>query len=209
MRGAILQANGRSFSTGGDLQAFADHLDQITAYAGRVVGLLHQAMLALIDLPIPVIGAVQGPVTGGSLGLVLACDVVLLAPEATFTPFYAEVGFSPDGGWTAILPTVIGTHRAAEILLANRTVQPDQAVSWSLASRVVPTGDLRKAARAVAEEMAQMDPGSLERTKRLLRGDRDEIARRLEVEREQFVAQIRTKEAQRRMMAFLEKMKRR
>ena len=97
----VLEASGASFSTGGDLQGFADHLDTLPAYADEVVGLLHQTMLAMQDLPLPIVAAVQGPVSGGSLGLVLAADMVLVSGRASFTPYYSQVGFSPDGGWTA------------------------------------------------------------------------------------------------------------
>ncbi|MCI0476326.1 MAG: enoyl-CoA hydratase/isomerase family protein, partial [Anaerolineales bacterium] len=70
-RVAILQANGGSFSTGGDVRAFFDHRDDIVAYSNEIVGLLNQVIGAMIALPIPIVGAVHGIVTGGSLGLVL------------------------------------------------------------------------------------------------------------------------------------------
>ncbi|CAG0947683.1 partial 4-chlorobenzoyl coenzyme A dehalogenase-2, partial [Anaerolineae bacterium] len=122
LRALILQANGRSFSTGGDVRAFYKHRDDIARYSNEVVGGLNQVILALIVFPTPVIAAVQGIVTGGSLGLVLASDIALLAPIASFTPFYTVVGYSPDGGWTAMLPSIIGAKRAAEILLTNQTI---------------------------------------------------------------------------------------
>src|SRR5512137_29444 len=129
-RALVLQANGRSFSTGGDVRAFYDHSDNIEPYARDVVGLLNQVIVALVRLPVPIIAAVHGIVTGGSLGLTLAADIVLVAPEASFTPFYSVVGFSPDGGWTAMLPLLIGQKRASEILMLNRTILAEQAVQW-------------------------------------------------------------------------------
>ena len=138
VRAVVLQANGRSFSTGGDLGRFHTHLDDLASYAGKLVGLLNRVILALVELPMPVVAAVHGIVTGGSLGLVLGCDVVLVAPEASFTPYYSVVGFSPDGGWTAMLPGIIGPQRSAEVLLRNLTISAQQAVNWGLASRLVP-----------------------------------------------------------------------
>ena len=88
-RAVILQANGRSFSTGGDVSGFYKHLDTLEAYARQIVGLLNQVILSLLNLPVPTLAAVHGIVTGGSLGLVLASDIVLVAPEASFTPYYS------------------------------------------------------------------------------------------------------------------------
>ena len=80
----VLQANGRSFSTGGDMAGFYDHLDDLVGYADRIVGLLNRVILTMLNLPAPIIAAVHGLVTGGSLGLVLGADVILIGPEATF-----------------------------------------------------------------------------------------------------------------------------
>lgn len=205
LRALVLQANGRSFSTGGDVRAFWQHKDDVEAYAEEIVGRLNQVILALIDFPVPVVAAVHGIVTGGSLGLVLASDVVLVAPEATFTPYYATVGFSPDGGWTALLPHVIGQKRAAGVLLRDQTITAEQAVEWSIALRIVPAGDIRREARTAARSIAEQKAGSVAHTKRLLWADRNAIAARLEEERRHFVQQITTDEARQGMQAFLEK----
>lgn len=203
MGAVVLQANGRSFSTGGDLRGFYEHFDALDAYARRIVGLLNQVVLALIGLPVPVVAAVHGIVTGGSLGFVLGSDIVLVAPEASFTPYYSVVGFSPDGGWTAVLPGIIGPKRAAETLLQNLTITSDQAVAWGLANRVVPAQQIREQALTKAREIAAKKPGSVWHTKRLLHLSHGEIERRLEAERSHFVQQITTDEARQGIVTFL------
>lgn len=203
----VLQANGRSFSTGGDVRGFLDHRADSEDYASFVVGQLNEAILALVAFPVPVIGAVHGIVTGGSLGLVLASDIVLVAPAVTFTPFYTTVGYSPDGGWIAMLPDVIGRKRAAEILMLNLSITAEQAVAWGLANRIVPAEGIRAEALAIAEAIARQQPESVQRTRRLLWNQRESLAARLEEERQQFVRQIVTAEAQNGMAAFLERKK--
>ena len=205
LRAMVLQANGRSFSTGGDVRAFDEHRADIAAYSNRVVGLLNRVILALIDFPVPIVAAAHGIVTGGSIGLVLASDIVLAAPAATFTPYYTTVGFGPDGGWTALLPSLIGVKRAAEALLIDQTITADQAVAWGMVSRIVPADRIREEARAVAASIARQLPGSVQRTKRLLWGDRNLIAARLDDERKKFVEQIESAEAQDGMTAFLQR----
>jgi 2-(1,2-epoxy-1,2-dihydrophenyl)acetyl-CoA isomerase len=203
LRAGVLQANGRSFSTGGDVAGFAAHLDDLAEYASEIVGALNRVILALVELPVPVVAAVHGLVTGGSLGLVLGCDVVLVAPEASFTPYYSVVGFSPDGGWTAMLPGIIGPKRAAEVLLRNLSITAEQAVAWGLASRVVPAESIRAEALAVAQDLAAKKPGSLRHSKRLLTGS--DLGARLEAERARFVEQIVAEEARQGIVAFLER----
>jgi len=204
VRTAVLQANGRSFSTGGDVGGFHQHMDDLPGYAHTIVGLLNQTILALVELPVPVVAAVHGMVTGGSLGLVLGCDVVLIAPKASFTPYYSVVGFSPDGGWTAMLPDIIGPKRAVEVLVRNLTISAEQAIAWGLASRIVPADSIRGEALKVAQDIAAKKPGSIQHTKRLLGMNHGNLAARLEVERSRFVQQIATEEARQGIAAFLE-----
>jgi 2-(1,2-epoxy-1,2-dihydrophenyl)acetyl-CoA isomerase len=203
LRAVVLQADGRSFSTGGDVGAFFDHRAEITGYAAELVSLLNETIMAMVRLPVPVVAAVHGIVTGGSLGLVLASDLVLLTPDASFTPFYGVVGFSPDGGWTAMLPQLIGVKRATEALLLNRSIQAPEAVAWGLANRVVPVDRIREEARTVAEAIANMKSGSIRRTRRLLWPDTAQLAARLEQERQAFLTQVATPEALQGMEAFL------
>ena len=202
-RAVVLAAAGRSFSTGGDVRAFFEAGDDVVAYARRIVGMLNETILAMIDLPKPIVTAVHGMVTGGSLGLVLASDVVLVTDDASFTPWYNVVGYSPDGGWTAMLPEAIGRARASDAILRNRTITASQAVEWGLASAVGPGIDIGQEAIAVATEIAEKVPGSIRSAKARLWSGRDRFAAALEDERRRFVEQIATVEAREGMIRFL------
>ncbi len=199
----ILRANGRSFSTGGDVNGFYNHRDDIEAYADKVVGKLNEIIIAMVVMPIPIIAIVNGIVTGGSLGLVLASDIVLLTSKASFTPYYSVVGFSPDGGWTAILPELIGQKRVAEILMCNRTITANQAVNWGIANSIVQEDDIRDKAIDIAKEIAAAHIGSITCTKQLLHRNRKDFADRLDAEHAHFLQQITTKDAKRGMKLFL------
>ena len=189
-RALILQANGRSFSTGGDAKGFVEHRDDIENYSREVVGLLNEVILALIDLPMPVITTVHGIVTGGSLGFILGSDIVLVAPEASFTPYYSVVGPSPDGGWSTLLPLLIGPRRAAEVLYLNGTIDAATAVAWGIANRIVPAGQIRAEALGIANQIAAKKPGSIRHTKRLLHWNRQGITARLDAELAHFVDEM-------------------
>ncbi len=138
----VIQAEGRSFSTGGDIKAFYENIDDIENYSRSIVGLLNQAIMQMLRLATPIIARVQGPVTGGSFGLVLASDLVVIADSAFIAPYYVDVGFAPDGGWVAMLPDRIGQSRAKEVQFLNSHINADTALRWGLANSVTPKENL-------------------------------------------------------------------
>jgi 2-(1,2-epoxy-1,2-dihydrophenyl)acetyl-CoA isomerase len=142
-------------------------------------------------------------VTGGSLGLLLGADIVLMTPEATITPWYSAVGFSPDGGWTAILPHLIGRRRVSQILFTNSTVTATEAAAWGIAAEVVEAPEIRERALSVAHEIAAQKTEAVRSAKTLLTTGTDEVEGRLDEERRAFVAQVTTPEAMKGMAAFL------
>lgn len=189
----VLRAAGRSFSTGGDLGGFREHADEITQYAHELVGLLNDAIIRLYDCRLPVITVINGQVTGGAMGLVLASDIVLVTERASFTPYYVEAGFSPDGGWTAILPDVIGQTRARTVQLLNQTITAEQALDWGLATAYTESAGQEEALEELCAQVLAKKAGSIACTRGLLR-PRD-LESRLELERARFVEQIATEEA--------------
>lgn len=203
----VLAAAGSSFSTGGDVREIQRQGSMIASYAERLVGLLNEAVLDLFDLRVPLIGRVQGPVTGGALGLVLACDLVAVTPRVFFAPYYVEVGFSPDGGWTALLPERIGSHRAGEIQLLNRHVGAVEAVALGIADCVVEDGALDAQIDLWLSSLQKKSGAGLQATKRLLLTPqrRARYAAALEEERKSFVTQVGSEEARRGMARFLDR----
>ncbi len=193
VRVVILQASGESFSTGGDLAVFCQHRDRVESYADKIVGYLNDAIISIIECDAPVVAAVDGQVTGGSLGLVLACDVVIVTDRASFTPYYTEVGFGPDGGWTALLPEIIGRNRAAAVQIMNDTISARQAVDWGIAYSLVDTKNLRQTLDELCARIVRKKTGSILLTKRLLRNP--DYREQLDRERKAFIKQAATREA--------------
>lgn len=206
VRAVILQANGHSFSTGGDLQGFYEHINTIEEYANALVGKLNEIILIMHSFPLPIIAAVHGLVTGGSLGFLLAADIVLVAPEVRIIPYYSIVGFSPDGGWTALLPQIIGLKRAAAVLMLNRAISSQDALDWGLASKIVAREDIKGEARELAHKIADGSEGSIVKTKSQINSQYGDLANKLEDERKRFVEQISKPETLRSMADFLEAM---
>lgn len=187
----VLSAEGPAFSIGGDMRRFRRERDgDLQGYSAALVGKLNQAILAIADLPQPVVAAVHGIVTGGSIGLALAADLVYLAPQALFKAHYVSAGFGPDGGWTALAARLAGSRRIAAALLLNATIRPDEAVAWGLANAVVPGEELQDAALAAAKRIAASPTGTLRAAKSLLWRDRASLAADLEAERRRFLELI-------------------
>ncbi len=191
LRVLVLAAEGEAFSLGGDMRRFQrEYAQDIEAYSARLVGLLNETILALIDLPQIVVAAVHGHVTGGSIGLVLASDLVVMAETAVFKAHYVSAGFAPDGGWTAMLPRRIGASRVAACLYANRAIRAEEALALGLAYEICPGAAVRSTAQALAGRIAAAPAGTLLSAKRLLAADRPAVAAGLEAERVAFVAQV-------------------
>ena len=74
----------------------------LLSFAREIVGTLNETILNIVDRKVLLVCALNGPVTGGSIGLMLACDHVIASDTAFAQPYYARMGFAPDGGWTAI-----------------------------------------------------------------------------------------------------------
>jgi len=200
----VLRGNGRSFSSGGDVgQFYATPRGQRRAYAAELVGGLNDAILALLDMPCPTVAVVHGMVTGGSAGLALACDIAVGGARASFAPWYTVVGFSPDGGWTALMPERIGRARALDVQLLNRRIDADEAHRLGLLQYLAAEDALEAAVDGILQTLARAKPASVRSTLALLRPARDRVASALEAERQQFLEQIVSDEADAGMAQFL------
>ena len=108
----------------------------------------------------PVVAAVQGAAVGGGLGLALAADFRVAAPESRFVANFARLGFHQGFGLTVTLPAVVGQQRALELLLTGRAVPGTEALEIGLADRLSPS-DPREAAFELAADIARSAPLSI------------------------------------------------
>ena len=207
-RAVVVTGEGRAFSSGGDIAGFRDHSatpDMLTAYSDRIVGTLNRVILALRDLPCPTLAGVNGPVTGGSLGLMLACDCVIMSRSAFIQPYYARMGFAPDGGWTAMLPDRIGPARTQAWIARDDRVDATNAFAIGLADELTEPEAFEAALAHRAHQLAAQDAGTIRTARRLVQPDLtgDRLAERLDVERLAFLDLIARPETAERMKTFL------
>lgn len=103
----------------------------------------------------PVIAAVEGYAVAGGLELALLCDLRVVDESAVFGVFCRRFGVPLIDGGTVRLPRLIGLSRALDMILTGRPVAAKEALEMGLANRVVPAGQARAAAEALAAEIAR------------------------------------------------------
>jgi len=113
----------------------------------------------------PVIAAIAGYAVAGGLELALWCDLRVMEEDATLGVFCRRWGVPLVDGGTIRLPRLIGLSRALDLILTGRPVGAEEALAMGLVNRVVPRGQARQAAEALAEELARFP-------QECLRGDR-------------------------------------
>ncbi|CAM5663529.1 Enoyl-CoA hydratase/isomerase family protein OS=Streptomyces chartreusis OX=1969 GN=CP983_24095 PE=3 SV=1 [Streptomyces chartreusis] len=122
----------------------------------------------MLDCEKPVIAAVNGTAAGIGAHLAFACDLVLAAESARFIEVFVRRGLVPDGGGAYLLPRLVGTHRAKELVFFGDALTAADAERLGLVNRVVPDGELDKTAREWADRLAAGPTRALALTKQLV-----------------------------------------
>jgi enoyl-CoA hydratase len=116
---------------------------------------LADLILAIHELPQPVIAAVHGAAVGGGLAISLASDLRVASQDAYFAAHFIRVGLSScDVGTSYMLPRIVGVTLAAELMLTGRRFTAEEALNFGMLNRLVPRDDLLPAARELASEIA-------------------------------------------------------
>ena len=193
----VLAGAGSAFCLGADLK-WLGSLPEPGDGVATLVAAHHSVVRAMREAPTPVIAAVNGAAAGGGMSLALAADYCIAGPNASFTAAYFRLGLTPDGGNSVFLPSLLGSGRAMELLLANRTLRAEEAREWGLVAEVA--SDPEKRACELAASFASVPAATLRTTRRLLTPDLD---LRLDQEAGAVAAVARTKEFRGALEAFL------
>jgi 2-(1,2-epoxy-1,2-dihydrophenyl)acetyl-CoA isomerase len=154
VRSVVLTGAGRAFCVGQDLHEHVAGLAAGDISLSTVSDHYNPLIQAIADLPKPVIAAVNGPAAGAGAALAFACDLRIAADDATFLMAFARVGLGPDSGASWTLQRIVGSGRAATMLMLAEPVAAAQALEMGLASMVVPSADLITTATALATKLA-------------------------------------------------------
>jgi enoyl-CoA hydratase len=123
---------------------------------------------ALLEVPVPVIAAVNGHAYAGGLEMMLACDFAYAVPAARFALTEVTLGIMPGAGGTQLLPRAVGERRAKEIILTGRPFGAEEALAWGLVNRLVEREALIDAALAAASQIAENAPLAVRQAKKAI-----------------------------------------
>jgi 2-(1,2-epoxy-1,2-dihydrophenyl)acetyl-CoA isomerase len=168
----VLTGEGKAFCAGGNMRALTDetaggnegpltrplwnvrNLDAAERLrAKQTTGL--RLMRLLYELEKPTIAAVNGPAAGAGMDLALCCDMRIMADDAYMIESYVKVGLIPFDGAMWLLPRLIGTARAYELMYTGRKVLAAECERLGLANKIVPAGEVVAEATRWATDLAQ------------------------------------------------------
>ena len=207
IRAVVLNGNGAGFCAGADMENF---LKGVTPEEGRdyIISMYQPLWEKFLSLPKPIIGAVNGVAAGAGASLALACDLRIMADDASLLYAFINIGLGPDAGGSWFLARQVGYSRAFEIAIEGKRIPAQRCLQLGLTNRVVPADELHPAALEWAAQLAVRPTLAIAITKRdmqqaLLAGLSETIA----FEAEQQMAAFASHDLQEGVQAFLQKRK--
>ena len=208
VRAVLLSARGRLFSVGGDLMSLVKQGDALPGTIKAWTADIHVAIARMVRMRAPVVAAVHGNVAGGSVSLMAAADIIVMAESARISAAFSKIGFSPDSGSTTTVTRRIGVARARRFFLLGETVDAATALSLGLVDFVVPDDAVQSDAMRIAKELAAGPTEAFGAIKRLFSQTSDRsFESQLEEEAQTLAAISKTADAREGVSAFVEKRK--
>lgn len=202
VRVIAITGTGDAFTSGNDL---ADFLDRQSSSNAERPAMHFLATIAKAKKPL--LAGVNGLAVGIGVTMLLHCDLVYAATEATFALPFINLGLVPEAASSLLLPQMIGYHRAAELFFLGNRFDAQTAREIGLVNAVHPKEALDAAVQEVATALAAKPPASLRMIKELLKGQAFDaaVAARFEQETTVFERQLQSPEAREAVEAILQK----
>jgi 2-(1,2-epoxy-1,2-dihydrophenyl)acetyl-CoA isomerase len=171
VRAVVLTGAGRGFCSGADLRGGATE----RAYRRVLSDEYNPLIVAIRELPKPVIAAVNGVAAGAGVSLALACDLVYASDEARFIQAFIRIGLVADSGSTRTLVRTLGRHRAAQLIFSGEPLGAAEARAVGLVNEVVPGDQLAATVRAAASRLAAAPTRAIGLAKRAINHAEDAL----------------------------------
>jgi len=165
-RVVVLTGAEKVFGAGQDIEEMRAGGETIS-YRQHLLETYNPLIVQMRQLEKPVIGAINGPCAGASLGIALACDLRFAADAARFVVGFSGIGLVPDSGVSLLLPALIGLGRASEFTFSNQPISAEKALAWGMVNRVIPFDNLMPETLQFAAQLAAGPVGAFGLTKRL------------------------------------------
>jgi 2-(1,2-epoxy-1,2-dihydrophenyl)acetyl-CoA isomerase len=169
MRCLLLTGAGRAFCAGQDLADRTVSADSGTPDLSRSLSEGYNPfILALVEMEMPTLCAVNGVAAGAGANMALACDIVLAARSAKFLQAFAKIGLIPDSGGSYFLPRLLGLPRARALAMLAEPISADQAEEWGLIWKAVDDDMIMLEATTMAGKLARAPTLGLTLTKKAM-----------------------------------------
>lgn len=207
-RVVILTGAGESFCAGADLVATSAsdiaNYDVTRSIRENVI----PTIMAMRQLPVPIIARVHGHAVGVGHNYALACDMIIASEQALFGQVFVKIGLMPDGGSTFFLPRIVGYQKAFELMALGEIVNAQEALRLGLINMVVPFAELDATVDAIAARLTSAPQMALAKIKAgLNHGAQSDLASALDFEAVNQDACFHSPDFMEGVMAFVEKRK--
>ena len=195
----VFLGSGGAFTAGNDIGDF------LGASNGRGEFPAFTFIKTLAACETPLVAAIEGLAIGIGATMILHCDLIYVAPGAMFRMPFVDLGLVPEAGSSLLLPRRIGMAKAVEFLALCEPFSAEDAVRLGLANAIVPANELRAFAIERAGQLAAKPRAAIAATRRLMRGDQQEVQARIAEEARLFSRALHSDEARAAFAAFLAK----
>ena len=166
-RAVVITGKGRCFSAGADFKSNVQLEGQARPLQPHEASYaMYIPFLSVLDIEVPVIGALNGHTVGGGFGLSLVCDLRVANRESKYGANFARLGLHSGMAVSYLLPRIIGPSKAAELLFTGRLVKGDEAERLGIVGQAVAPDEVLPTAMALATEIAECAPVAVRMMKR-------------------------------------------
>ncbi len=176
----IITGAGSAFSAGGNIRDMAerggDFAGNVAEVEARYRRGIQRIPLAMQNVEVPVIAAVNGPAIGAGFDLANMADIRIASDKARFGETFLNLGIIPGDGGAWFMQRLIGYQRAFELTLTGRIVNAEEALELGLVMQVTSADELMSTTQLLAQRIASQPPKATRLTKRLMK-----MAQRMEL----------------------------
>lgn len=166
VRAVVLTGAGKAFCSGQDLKEVA--VTNMGSLADSVKLRYNPIILAMRNLPKPIICKLNGVAAGAGCSLALACDVIIASRVASLTEAFINIGLVLDSGSSFFLPRLVGSLKAFELSTLGSKIGADEALQIGLVNRVVEPENLNEEVANLAAHYAQAPTKAIGLIKKML-----------------------------------------
>jgi enoyl-CoA hydratase/carnithine racemase len=201
IRCVVIAGGPGAFCAGSDISDFQKRAE------GGLKPITVDFLHALVRNPKPLLAAVDGLAIGIGTTMLLHCDYVVATSAATFATPFTKLGLIPEAASSLLGPMRMGHARAFALLVMGRSMSADEAKAAGLINAVVDPAALDSTVLQAAREVAALPAGAVALARKLMRGDLDDLARRVDTEAMYFKERLQSEEARTAFAAFLARKK--